>query len=238
MWVQRQERFLASAADAITVVNPVIREHWEKAMHRKATEVILNCPPYVDVHLNSGARNQLGIEGPLYLFSGALAPHRGIEECIRALAYVDGTLVLLSEGDREAYQVLADQIGVGDRVRFADFVPHTDVPQFISSADVVLLPYQGHVGLNHQMCSPSKLFHYIMAGVPIVASDFPFLRQVIVNGGLGYCCDTSSPQAIAEAIRMCLAKPDGLKGNLQAAKKVYCWENEEKKLLDIYRGLA
>jgi glycosyltransferase involved in cell wall biosynthesis len=102
---------------------------------------------------------------------------------------------------------------------------------------VVLLPYQD-VGLNHRMCSPSKLFHYIMAGVPIVASDLPFLNQVITNGGLGYCCDTSNPETLALNIRRCLEHQETLKRNLSVANKVYCWENEERKLLKVYENLT
>ena len=77
---------------------------------------------------------------------------------------------------------------------FSDFVHHAEVARFISSADIGLIPYE-RVGINHYLCSPSKLFHYIMAEIPVACSDFPFLRKVVLENGVGAVFDPSDPEA-------------------------------------------
>jgi hypothetical protein len=88
---------------------------------------------------------------------------------------------------------------------------------------------------------PIKLFEYMAAGLPVIASDFPSWRLIVEDGGCGLCVDASSPEAIAEA--MCEIASDpvraakmGERGRKLVAE-LYNWNLEEKSLLGLYSGL-
>jgi glycosyltransferase involved in cell wall biosynthesis len=208
--------------------------------------VILNCPPFEDLtQATTGQtiRDKLGVpdEEPILLYSGGLTPLRGIENTLLALQFLErGILVLLGGGKlRGKLEALARAYRLSGRVHFVEFIPHEEVPRFISSADVGIIPYEW-VGLNHYYSSPSKLFHYIMAELPVVGSDFPFLRQVILGNDIGATFDPSRPEGITEAIRSLIGDPTRyrtVKDNLRRIKMKYCWENEEKKFLGVYQSL-
>jgi glycosyltransferase involved in cell wall biosynthesis len=180
-------------------------------------------------------------EVPIFLFSGGLRPHRGIEKTILALRSLQtGVLVILGEGPlREDLEQLVNDHGVKSRVFFTDFVAHDEVPSLIRSADVGVIPYE-HVGTNHYLASPSKLFHYVMAELPIACSDFPFLRAVVVEHELGDVFDPGDPASIAGTLGAMVDDPRRYaryKANLARLKRRYSWEEEEKRFMENYRAV-
>jgi glycosyltransferase involved in cell wall biosynthesis len=88
---------------------------------------------------------------------------------------------------------------------------------------------------------PVKMFEYMAAGLPILASDFPLWREVIDSAGCGLLVDPLDPQAIADSLRSLLSDPEaseqmGLRGQ-EAAKRRFTWSSEAKTLVDLYREL-
>jgi glycosyltransferase involved in cell wall biosynthesis len=241
-----QERFLIRKADRVIVVNHAIAAVMERMHRREIDAVVLNCAPYQQSLKSSSGRTiraTLGIphEIPILLYSGGLMKQRGIEQAILSLKHIPrAILVILGQGDfKEHLRSLSAIEGLKERVVFKDYLPHDEVPHFISSADVGLIPYM-NVGINHYLCSPSKLFHYIMAELPVACSDFPFLRKIVVENDLGAVFDPSSPASIASAVGTIVGDPDRysqLRANVSAAKRRYCWEEEERRFLNVYRSL-
>jgi glycosyltransferase involved in cell wall biosynthesis len=250
-WYKRflsvQERLLIRHADGVTVVNDAIADVMARKYGVRVSSVVLNCPPYEErpspaTRGTVRAAARVPDEEVVLLYSGGLTKNRGIENTILALRYLPGaSLVVLGEGAlKEALEELAGANGLRGRVLFKDFIPHRDVPRFISSADVGIIPYE-NVGINHYLCSPSKLFHYIMAELPIACSDFPFLRQVVVTNELGKVFDPSDPESIADAVRGLVSVPGTLaacRARLNLVKRRYCWEEEARKMMAVYRSVA
>jgi glycosyltransferase involved in cell wall biosynthesis len=88
---------------------------------------------------------------------------------------------------------------------------------------------------------PVKMFEYMAAGIPVIASDFPLWREIVVGHKCGICVDPMDPRAIACAIDYLVAHPDvaremGENGR-RAARERYNWGHEEKRLLDFYGTL-
>lgn len=242
-----QEWVLIRLADGVTVVNDAIADVMARKYRVKIDSVVLNCPPLEEKPAAAaGARTirqifELPEDEIVLLYSGALSKDRGIENTVRALTELRQTsLVILGEGPlREELDDLIEDSGLEGRVFFSDFVPHAEVPRFISSADVGVIPYE-RVGVNHYLCSPSKLFHYIMAEVPVACSDFPFLRKVVVENELGAVFDPSDPSSIANAVRTIVNVPGAhaaCRERLKVAKRRYCWEEEEKRMMRVYAAL-
>jgi glycosyltransferase involved in cell wall biosynthesis len=241
-----QEFVLLRFVDRVTVVNDAIGAVMERRYLRKVDSVILNCPPYEgDMSRRPGEslRDRLSLPSDcsLLLYSGGLSPQRGLENTVRALTNLsEAVLVLLGDGAlKPDLEQLAAREGVRDRVFFLDFVPHQDVPSLIRSADVGVIPYE-NVGVNHYLCSPSKLFHYVMAEVPVACSDFPFLRSVVRDEALGVVFDPHDPASIAAAVHGLVSDPAHyarVKVNLAIAKKHYSWEVQEARFLEVYRSV-
>ena len=109
---------------------------------------------------------------------------------------------------------------------------------YLASADFAVYSLQKDC-LNSYLTLANKVGEYIMAGLPIAVSDFPEMRKLAVDMDLGVVFDPEDPHDIARAIRELLDPKvyARKKENVLKMRKVLCWENEEKKLLDLYSKL-
>jgi glycosyltransferase involved in cell wall biosynthesis len=135
----------------------------------------------------------------------------------------------------EGYDVHAKiaECGVADRVVVHPPVKPNEVMEFACSADVGLQA-QLDDGLNHRYCAPIKLFQYLMAGLPVIASDFPGMLEVVRDNEAGICVDPEDVDAIAAGI-VRLLSDEGLWERMAAnARRVaverYCYEKEGARL--------
>lgn len=98
-----------------------------------------------------------------------------------------------------------------------------------------------NAGLSYYYCSPNKVFECIAAGLPVAASNFPDLKQIVEGHKLGVTLDPASPRDIARAIDYVLSDKDRyeeMRRNALEAAKIFNWENESRKLLALYEGLG
>jgi glycosyltransferase involved in cell wall biosynthesis len=240
-----ERRLLSRAAGWITVSPPIARL-LEKRYRLSRVRLVANYP-----HLPSRVRRRelRGLSGmagvpaaqPLVLYVGALLPGRGIEQLIEAMGDVDATLVILGEGQqRPALEALAAERSLADRVRFAGVVPSADVIGFAASADVGVSPIVP-ISLSYAYSLPNKLFQYMAAGLPIVASDFPQVREVVERSGAGVVVDARRPVEIAQALNRVLRDPEearrmGRRGR-RAARQRYHWGVSAQELLGLYEAV-
>ena len=99
--------------------------------------------------------------------------------------------------------------------------------------------------LNHYLSTPNKLFECLAAGVPVIASDFPTMRRIVLGdpaGPLGTVVDPADPAAVAAAIRSILDLDPRSAAELRArcrnaARDRWNWEVESARLVALYREL-
>ena len=120
---------------------------------------------------------------PTVVYAGHLYPWKGVETLLDALHLLPGVQATVigghpGEPDLKRLQDRAAQLGVGDRVRFTGLVEPPRVASLLGEADVLVLP-NVQTTISAAYTSPLKLFEYMAAGRPIVASDLPALREVV-----------------------------------------------------------
>ncbi|WP_239257189.1 glycosyltransferase [Listeria ilorinensis] len=175
---------------------------------------------------------------PILLYQGGIQIGRGLDKLIRAASLFDrGVVVLIGDGRIKAdleHQV--SEAGLTKRIRFLPKVPLQELLHYTRNA---YLGFQllNNVCFNHYSASSNKLFEYIMSGVPVIGSDFPEIRQVIVREKVGLVVNSHDPKEIAAAVNQLLASPDlreEMHQNCLQAREIYNWKREKKVFLEIY----
>jgi glycosyltransferase involved in cell wall biosynthesis len=94
---------------------------------------------------------------------------------------------------------------------------------------------------NHVNAQPNKMYEYMSAGIPVIASNFPMWQQVIESNQCGICVDPMNSQAIKEAIEWLVEHPEDAKrmgkNGRKAVEAKYNWEQESKTLLELYEAI-
>jgi glycosyltransferase involved in cell wall biosynthesis len=190
-------------------------------------------------------RRRLGINGGtfLVLHQGAPAPDRGCDVLVDATASVDGVhLAFLGDPEPGYAQELSERIRerqVADRVSMLPSVPLNELLANTAEADVGVTLLQDTCE-SHRLALPNKLFEYIAAGVPVIASELPEAEQLVSSYEIGWCVTPDEPDSVAAAIRAAAErKGDGaLRERLVAAAAELNWEREKERLLGLYSALA
>jgi glycosyltransferase involved in cell wall biosynthesis len=252
-WLARRyEARLVARARALVTVNTALADVFRERYRPRRVVVVHNCPDRWDPpaqpidHLR--AATGLAPGSPIILYLGSVGPDRGLEElCLALLEPGLGSTNLVVLGpSRQAsyYQGLATDPRWNGRVFLLDPVDPADVPAWAHTADVGTALIQATT-LNHRLSTPNKLFECIAAGVPVVASDFESMAEIVLadpERPLGVVCDPADPMTIAGAIRGILeAAPDersALRARcLAEAHRRWNWGVESQGLIDLYASL-
>lgn len=245
---RRLESALIRRADAVVTVCESIAEELAERYRVPAPLTVLNCPPAAALPAAAVPVNRLreraGLVGDprkIVLYQGGLVPNRGLSQLIAAARDLDdAVVVLLGWGKSEPqlrWQIREDDLG--DRVLIVPPVEQHELIDFTAGADLGVIPYEA-VGLNNYYAAPNKLFDYIAAGLPVIGSPFPELRRFLEGLDLGRTCDPN-PEDIAATANAILgddALRERLAANARRAAKRLVWEEESRKLVELYAGFA
>lgn len=174
-------------------------------------------------------------------YAGGLSAIRGIKEMVRACELLQ-TPVRLQLAGTFSEAALAAQLRQRAGWRRIDahgVLGRADIAALLGASRaglVTLLPT-----LNHLDALPVKMFEYMAAGIPVIASDFPRWRDIVEGNGCGLCVDPCNPAAIAAAIDYLSSHPDvarrmGENGR-RAVRSRYNWRSQSTKLIDFYEHL-
>jgi glycosyltransferase involved in cell wall biosynthesis len=180
---------------------------------------------------------------PLAVYFGALTRNRGLPTALRALAQLPELRLRLvgpeAWGYRRTLLELAEQLGIGERVEMLEPVPPERAAAVLADADVGLALIEP-VCLSYRMTLPNKLYEYVAAGLPVLASDIPVLAAEVREHRLGLVADPADPDAVAAALREMLV-PDAQRSFREAVSRHAAdavWERERERLVEIYAAPA
>ncbi len=165
---------------------------------------------------------------------------RGGMELLEAMKYLPENylLVMIGSGTQwDDIKVKKQDRDLTERVDMIDKLPPAQLKKYTPLARIGF-SLDSFDDLNCLYNLPNKIFDYIHAGVPVIATGIPEVKRIINEYKCGICLTTNDPQAIATAVRELLS--DGptyksYKANCIAAARELCWENESKKLVAIYK---
>jgi glycosyltransferase involved in cell wall biosynthesis len=244
-WAEIEAKHIG-ACDAVVTVNQSIAEELERRYGLHGVNVIYNAERSRRSLERKGFFHrafELCPDQKVILFQGGLLAGRNLEVLVEAMGHVRNpklNLVILGDGQLGApLKKLVEKLGLSDRVYLHPEVRQEHLLSFTASADAGVIPYQPNC-LNNYYCTPNKLFEFIAAGVPIVASDLPELRRMIQTHGIGLVGDMSTAEKTARLIDDFFGDSGRLQGWQRQALislQTVCWEEEEKKLVSIYEHL-
>ena len=199
--------------------------------------VVRNHPPLaLKPGRSSLLRKKLELPGDrkILLYQGMLHPGRGIFLPLEILRRLSGCVVVyLAFGELRGELIgRVRDYDLEDRVYVLGPVPYSDLLVLTSGADIGLA-LQEPFGENHLRARPNKVFEYIMAGVPVVASDFPPLRKAVIGNRVGLVVDVEDIDDIVEKVGTLLTDRElygEMVANCQKAASQYNWEVEESVL--------
>ena len=178
---------------------------------------------------------------PVIAYVGGIGRVRGIWEMLDAVGRVrespPARLKIAGVFNPEELEVSARRHRHWDRVDYLGWLDRKGVANLLGTARIGLVLL--HPVRNYLDAYPVKLFEYMAAGVPVIASDFPLWKRIVEGEGCGLTVDPQDPEAIARAIEWILSHPEeaeqmGRNGR-QAVLEKYSWEAEAGKLLRFYR---
>jgi glycosyltransferase involved in cell wall biosynthesis len=178
---------------------------------------------------------------PFVIYQGAINLGRGVEEAIKAMKHVENLqLVIAGDGDKyqECQQIVRNE-NLADKIIFTGRLSPESLANITPHASIGL-SIEKDMGLNYRLALPNKLFNYIQAGVPVLASSLPEIKNIVKTYNVGILIDEVTPENIAAGLKKMMSSPQLLnewKENCKKAGNELCWEKEEETVKEIYREL-
>lgn len=251
--LERSERRWSANAAALVTVNDALAVELGHRLRPRRTVVVHNCParwtPPAERLDHIRIATDIPAHAPIALYHGGFSLNRGMEQLAQAIlepGLERVHAVYLGYGARRtALLEMAAEPRFGGRIHVLDAVRPDELLPWVASADIGVMTFQA-VSLNNRLSTPNKLFECLAAGVPVISSDFPDRRQIVLGdpaGPLGAVCQPDDVADVARAIRSILDLPadqrDALRARcLRAAHERWNWETESAKLVALYDELS
>lgn len=237
------EKMIFPKLDVVITVNESIARFYLDR-YGKGIRVIRNVP-FKRLYKIEKSKKELGLpeDKHLIILQGAgINIQRGAEEAVEAMQYINNAVLLIIGGGDvfQSIQKIVREKQIEDRVIFRDKMPFDELFSYTVLADIGLA-IDKDTNINYRFSLPNKLFDYIQAQVPVLASPLPEISRIITKYDVGAFVDDHTPEHIAMRLTSILEDKGQLqiwKEKLKFASEELIWENEKQVLVDILRAYA
>lgn len=234
----REEAVWTSAEGYVTITRALAASLEQRFGARQALAVV------PDGMRPAGAASPLP-SGMVAAYAGHLYAWKGVDVFLRALALSRGVAGLIvggheAEPDLARVKQLARDLGIENRVTFTGLVEPSRVPALLRQAAVLVLPNPASA-ISTNYTSPLKLFEYMAAARPIVASDLPSIREVLADGENALLVAPGDPEALARALDRLASDPllaGRLAGAAHAKAAEYTWARRAERLEALFEQVV
>jgi glycosyltransferase involved in cell wall biosynthesis len=232
--VEKFENRIARKLDFIVTATPFIRERF--LVLNKNTIDINNFPVYsTETEIPEWESRKQEI-----CYIGSLTEVRGIKEMVNAFANLKNVSLNLA-GKYSPEEFREDLVNTEGwkKVKEYGFINRKQAKEIMDKSQVGLVTL--YPIINYIDSLPVKMFEYMGAGIPVIASDFPLWKDILEANDCGICVDPLNPKKISDAIKYLIENPGkakqmGLNGKKLVEEK-YNWQIEEAKLIKLYNNL-
>ena len=242
-WEGIESHFIKKA-DAVFTVSQRIASHMAVSYNIELPEVLYNVPAFREREPSNLLREALCLpaDKKIVLHQGKMQKDRGCLLLARAMRHVEGAvLVFLGDGPlKPAVRAAVTSLELEDRVKFKDAVPPAALHGYTCSADIGVTLLEDTC-LNHRFALPNKLFEYLMAGLPVLASDLPEMGRIVDEYGVGRVVYPDKPEEIARVLQQMIDDPAQCKSWSAGAERVletFNWEIASQIFRRIYKNLV
>jgi len=231
--IEIMEAFSARRFDGVVTATPFINKRF---LGLGARAVNVNNYPLISELCPT--ENQWKQKEKAVCYVGGIAGIRGAFEMVRAIGKIGYRLFLGGEVESNIEKKLKEMPG-WKNVETLGFLDRNAVKCILSRSmgGLVVL----HPSINYRDGLPVKMFEYMSAGIPVIASNFPLWKEIVEGTECGICVDPLNPEEIAGAIRWIIEHPieaqEMGENGRQAVLDKYNWEQESQKLLMLYEEL-
>jgi glycosyltransferase involved in cell wall biosynthesis len=206
------------------------------------TIVVRNYPLSSEIESFASVRTDRQPTRALYL--GSVTRIRGILEMVEAIGRVctpaNASLRIVGQFESDELYREAQKLSGWQRVEFLSWQPREQLPELVCSSAVGLLLF--HPLSAYLRAMPNKLFEYMAAGLPVIVSNFPLWRELVLRTGCGLVVNPRDPEEIAAALTYIFtheqeATAMGEAGQA-AVKSQFRWEPEAERLRNLYDRLS
>ena len=202
----RREERVWRGADGYVAITKGVQTELERRFGKRSQVAVI--PSGTRLEPNRRFEGLRRVLPPRVVYAGHLYPWKGVDVLLQALAGIEGVDATIiggdaTEPDLDRVQAASRRFGIESRVVFTGMVEPARVSTFLTDGDVLVLP---NVDIEPAVSymSPLKLFEYMAAGRPIVASNLPSLREVLRDGENAVLVEPGSATALAAGLRRVL----------------------------------
>lgn len=233
-----REKRIVHKIDMMISVSNAAAEYFQKKYKIKRPTVITNCPMKNIIPLKEKVTDAFEV-----VYQGLMVTGRGYEEFVMAAKYTDKNIRFVLRGYGGIENKLKNMIKNNELENKVIFDEPVEVAQLVSAASSshVGIVLTRPVNLNFELSISNKVFEYAAAGLPVILSDVPEHRYLNDKYDFGIIIADVTPENIARAVNILYEDKDLYNKLAENAKKMaeeMVWENEAKKLVEIYEQLA
>ena len=243
-WEKTEVEWCKGIDHLITVIDEAVERYYSLGIPKEKITVVANYVKQSEFLNCEDNREILNRYQDKFVISyiGGFDIHRGLETVIQAMPEIvkkceKVKLVLVGKGQNSGELIqLAEEINVGKYISFEGWQPPSNLPSYIKTSDVCLIPHLKTVHTDNTI--PHKLFHYMLLEKPVVATNCNPIERIINETKCGLVYKSNDSNGLAECITKLykdseLRKKMGKNGK-KAVMGKYNWEKTSKHLIDLY----
>jgi len=232
------EKFFLKYVDEVITVSEPIADDYVNLYGIKKPTLIYNTPKKVFIKKKNIFREKFNIpkEHIIFLYQGGLQPRRGILEFLELVKNKKNISYVIM-GFGELKEEILKHVKNQPNLYFHDAVSPDVLLDYTSSADIGVC-IEENLCKSWDLALPNKMFEYAMVNLPIIVSGLSELKRFVLENNTGYVIEdifdkSEFDKLFPEILKTYRSKDDDIK----RVKEIYNWQNQEKKLLVLYKEL-